>query len=192
MLANFSDAAMLRESTILLLIRAGFCLVTQPLASNLTETTQANDEAEPNENPEFMDHMLILGGLAMSDGDPPEEDGTRARNDVWKTLDGISWNQVLGNNMSWGGRAFHGCVLLRSGYKNQDEQATNDLVVANTTLPRILITGGGYLGTRGNNIVREVEAYTDAWLSQDGADWVRANYEEGSKESDNLYSTEEW
>ena len=40
--------------------------------------------------------------------------------------------------------------------------------------------------------MREVEAYTDAWLSQDGAEWARANYEEGSKECDNLYSTEEW
>lgn len=172
--------------------RAGFCVVTQPLAANLTEGAPKNDEAEPSQNPEFTEHMLILGGLAESDGDPPETEGTRARNDVWKSLDGVSWNQVSDTSMIWGGRAFHGCVLLHSGYEDENERATSDPVGVNNRVPRILITGGGYLGTRGNNVVREVEAYTDAWLSHDGAEWTRANYEEGSKERDNLYSTEEW
>jgi hypothetical protein len=50
------------------------------------------------------------------------------------------------------------------------------------------------MGRRGNNYVRALEAFTDTWISSDidGANWTRINYEEGSKNDDNLYSTNEW
>ena len=49
------------------------------------------------------------------------------------------------------------------------------------------------MGTDGNNEVRSLEAYTDTWLSSDGGShWMKTNYEEGSKDEHNLYSTNEW
>ena len=48
------------------------------------------------------------------------------------------------------------------------------------------------MGKKENNEVRELEAYTDTWWSSDGATWNKVNYEEGSKHTNNLYSTSEW
>ena len=119
--------------------------------------------------------MFILGGYALSEDDPLELNGTRARNDVWKTKDGTLWEKVLtptGDfNMPWEPRAFHSCFSWHD---------------------RIVLSGGGYIGRSGNREVRELEAYTDHWLSYDASDWVRVNYQEGSKNTDNLYSTNEW
>ncbi len=132
-----------------------------------------------------IEFLFIMGGLAISPDDEPDvSDGTRTRNDVWKTTDGMSWEKVLsssGQYMPWGARAFHGCVSLQN-------HAGND------TRPIIVITGGGYMGRRGNNDVRELEAYTDMWVSrdEDASNWVKINYEEGSRYDDNVYSSNEW
>ena len=48
------------------------------------------------------------------------------------------------------------------------------------------------MGTRGNNEVRELEAFTDTWWSDDLRNWTRVNYQEGSIHQDNLFSTSEW
>lgn len=50
------------------------------------------------------------------------------------------------------------------------------------------------MGRHGNREVLALEAYTDTWVSRDVGRgvWVRINYEEGSKNDDNLYSTNEW
>lgn len=185
----------MRSANATVCTRAGFCLVTQPLAIKSTEAVQAGDGVQQGEMLELKEHMLIVGGFAVSGGDPLEEDGTRARNDVLRTSDGLSWEVVVspsGTNMPWGSCVFHGCVLWRRDNETESGQSTDAPAAGNSTVPRLLVTGGGYLGRRGNNEVREVEAYTDTWLSQDGAEWVKTNYEEGSKERDNLYSTEEW
>jgi hypothetical protein len=140
------------------------------------------------------EYMFILGGLAVSDDDSnPITGGTRARNDVWSTTDGISWVRVSptsgGNTMPWGPRAFHGCVAS-SGLT----EMSSDRRIGNSTSPLIIITGGGYMGRHENNEVRALEAYTDTWVSRDvgRADWTRINYEEGSKNDENLFSTNEW
>lgn len=50
------------------------------------------------------------------------------------------------------------------------------------------------MGRRGNNDVRELEAYTDMWVSldSDGTQWSMVNYEEGSRYKDNIFSSNEW
>jgi hypothetical protein len=129
--------------------------------------------------------MFLLGGLALSPEDEPSKtDGTRTRDDVWKTSDGISWDKVMpstGEFMPWAGRAFHSCISMQK-------------TTGNNTSPIIVMTGGGYMGRRGNNDVRELEAYTDMWVSRDtnAASWVRINHEEGSRYADNMYSSNEW
>ena len=195
-LKECSNATVDVAETWTCLSRAGFCVVTQFRRNTLTESSAANST-------ELYENMFILGGLAVSDGDPLQSDGTRARNDVWKTSDGISWERVVpptGKTMPWAGRAFHSCVTWHRledrsrwvGDHSKNMHLTDDQGEGNNTIPRIFITGGGYMGTNGNNDVREVDAYTDSWWSYDGADWVRINYEEGSKYDDNLYSTQEW
>lgn len=139
--------------------RAGFCVVIRKW--------------------ENVEYMFLLGGLAVSeDDDNPLTGGTRARNDIWMTINGVSWDKVIpSSNSSWGPRAFHACATIDT-----------------STAPLIVITGGGYMGRRGNNDVRVLKAYTDTWISKDidGANWIQLNYEEGSKNDDNLYSTNEW
>lgn len=137
--------------------RAGFCVVVRKW--------------------ENVEYMFLLGGLAVSeDDDHPLTGGTRARNDIWRTINGVSWDKVVPSS-SWGPRAFHACATIDT-----------------STGPLIVITGGGYMGRRGNNNVLALEAYTDTWISKDidGTYWTRINYEEGSKSDDNLYSTNEW
>ena len=150
--------------------RAGFCVVTLP--SNSTGEVSST---------------LIIGGMAHSEeGTPESEDGTRARNDVWKSSDGVNWTQVVpstGEEMPWGARAFHACQTLT--WPSLDEDSDQPLT-------RVYITGGGYLGTKGNNVVNSLEAYTDTWHSDDRSEWERINYEEGTLHEDNLYSTNEW
>ena len=155
--------------------RAGFCAVTQV--------------SRPPAMTELAEHMFILGGIALSENDPLESNGTRTRNDVWKTQNGLAWEKVLptsGESMPWGARGFHSCVTWhdledKSRWIGSDDQS-----------PRIFITGGGYFGRNRNNEVRELESYTDTWYSHNASDWVKVNYEEGSIYRNNLYSSNEW
>jgi hypothetical protein len=50
------------------------------------------------------------------------------------------------------------------------------------------------MGRRGNNDVQELEAYTDMWIShdEDASNWVKINYEDGSRYDDNVFSSNEW
>jgi hypothetical protein len=52
------------------------------------------------------------------------------------------------------------------------------------------LAGGGYIGTRGNNVVSKMIALMDMWWSADGHAWRKVNYEEGS--GANAYSSMEW
>ena len=55
--------------------------------------------------------------------------------------------------------------------------------------PRIWVAGGGYMGVKGNNNVKTMEAYVDLWWSRDGVEWTPVSYTEGKERS--LYSTSE-
>ena len=144
-----------------------------------------------------IEKLFVIGGMAEGD------DGIRTRNDVWESVDGLNWDQVHppndGASMPWRGRAFHTCTTWnslndRSRYVSDDSlmHQNKDDTFANHTTPRIFITGGGYMGTKGNNEVRSLEAFTDTWFSSDGSSWNRVNYEEGSMAQRNIYSTNEW
>ncbi len=159
--------------------RAGSCAVTHTFndteAASLANVT---DDMMNNTAHTSTEALFILGGLAgYGEGeDNPDKVPIRARNDIWKTSDGESWTRVLPRTDNavhhWAGRAFHGCTSWAK---------------------KIHVLGGGYMGTDGNNEVRSLEAYTDTWWSSDGGShWMKTNYEEGSKEEHNLYSTNEW
>lgn len=165
--------------------RAGLCAVSQHRNIN---TTSGMSKIEK---------LFVIGGMAEG------EDGVRTKNDVWQTVDGLNWDQVHPPNneasMPWRGRAFHACTTWNS--LNDRTRRVNDdslmhrnkeNMLSNHTAPRIFITGGGYMGTKGNNEVRSLETFPDTWVSSDGSSWNRVNYEEGSTLEKNVYSTNEW
>ena len=176
--------------------RAGHCVLTQ-----LSQETQAENDNENATETLYKESMFVIGGLALAE-EGSGDGGTRARNDVWKTEDGVSWEQVVTSSnsttMPFEPRVFHSCVTWHSledksrwvGVDSKDVPSSDD--EGRYTQPRMFITGGGYLGRKGNRNNDVLEAYTDTWWSHDGADWVRVDYEEGSKHKDNLYSTNEW
>lgn len=153
--------------------RAGSCLVTQ-----------VSRELAVDNSTLYTEHMFLLGGLAID-----YKDETRTRNDVWKTQNGTTWELV--GDMPWGSRAFHACTSW--SHLDDDSRWIGDSDEEEEYQPpRIFLTGGGYMGTRGNNEVRELEAFTDTWWSEDLRNWTRVNYQEGSIHQDNLFSTSEW
>ncbi|KAL3797894.1 hypothetical protein ACHAWO_009767 [Cyclotella atomus] len=164
--------------------RAGMCAVSQQRNVNATDGVAQ------------VEYLYVIGGFAQTN------DGIHTENDVWK-WDGSTWKEIQPANnatsMPWRGRAFHGCATWNS-LTNRARWVADDssmhLNIGNlsddSTAPRIFITGGGYMGTKGNNEVRSFEAYSDTWWSSDGSTWYRVNYEEGSRYKDNIYSTNEW
>lgn len=167
--------------------RAGHCAVSRHRNVNTTNGLTR------------IEHMFVIGGFAQSQSN----DGIRSHNDVWKTSDGSTWEQVQPANnetsMPWRGRAFHGCATWSSltdsaRYVTDDSlmHLSSEYYLSAHTTPRIFVTGGGYMGTKGNNEVRSLEAHTDTWWSFDGSKWNMVNYEEGSRHKDNIYSTNEW
>ena len=163
--------------------RAGMCAMSQLRNVNTTDVRQ-------------LERLFIIGGFAE------DYDGFRTQNDVWMTQDGIKWEQVHPPNnqtsMPWRGRAFHSCTTWSSLSDNSRWVADDSLMHAQKdffthhSAPRMFLTGGGYMGTKGNHEVKTLEAHTDTWWSSDGAKWNRVNYEEGSRDTGNIYSTNEW
>ena len=164
--------------------RAGACAI----AHSIVNVEDNNEESSSDQTQDVVsanttEALFVLGGLAGFGEDNPDYEGIRTRNDVWKTLDGESWERVTtDNNMTvhWGARAFHGCTTWRSNYNDP------------TSKSKMIIAGGGYMGTKGNREVRSLETYTDTWWSYNGTTWMKINHDEGSKHKDNLYSTNEW
>ncbi|KAL7473466.1 hypothetical protein ACHAXS_013911 [Conticribra weissflogii] len=182
--------------------RAGHCAVSQLKRNDYTNPPNPNAT-----EPSYTEYMYIIGGFAGFQKDHPRHsDGARTRNDVWITSDGITWDRVLPppgkKTMPWIGRAFHGCVTWHSPMDRSRWVASDSMLHlddgedwrknGNDTHPRIFITGGGYMGRKGNNEVRSLETYMDTWWSSDGSEWTRVNYEEGWRHKSNLYSTNEW
>ena len=166
--------------------RAGSCATTQLRNELMNATTSTYS---------LNDYMYLIGGLAGFTKGHSRFDNTRTRNDVWITSDGSHWKRIKPpkgrTTMPWVGRAWHGCNTwhhpndrsIGVGHKSVHEDGL-------VSYPRIYIAGGGYMGTKGNNVVRRLEGYVDVWWSHDGSNWYRTNYMEGSKS--NLYSTSDW
>ena len=76
--------------------------------------------------------LFILGGLAGYGEDHPDYEGIRTRNDIWRTIDGESWERVTTDTtVHWAGRAFHGCTSWRSNNNDPTSQS------------KIILAGGG-------------------------------------------------
>ncbi|CAM9406465.1 unnamed protein product [Chrysoparadoxa australica] len=148
--------------------RAGHSLVLQPVNNTL----------------------FMMGGFAGWRGDSSSYDGERCRNDIWSSQDGSSWSLVT-EDAPWEARAWH-TVATWSALDNPladiappDEGHEGDLPA-----PRMWLGGGGYMGTKGNNIVRRMIGFVDMWWSTNGLDWHQVNHQEGFGGS--LYSNMEW
>ena len=166
------------------------CLVVHKALSphiqnnNDGDNVTQNDTKDSNSSEQkeaYVDVLTMIGGFAGWPRDDDRWDGDRTRNDVWMTMDGKQWEQVHppDASMPFDGRAWHSCNVV--SWHGDDETKQKE---------RIVIVGGGYFGTNGNNDVRNVEGHVDMWISQNGSHWNRIDYEEGK--NDNWYSTNEW
>ncbi len=140
--------------------------------------------------------MYLIGGFAGWPREDQRWNGHRTRNDVWVSEDGKTWDRVLPSHgqktMPFTGRGWHACATW---HNSKDKTRGLGLISTDEDKidhrgPKIFLSGGGYMGTKGNSVVDTLEGYVDMWWSYDGSYWVRVNYEEGEKES--LYSTNEW
>jgi len=141
------------------------------------------------------EYIYVIGGFA---GWPLEDErwnGDRTRNDVWRSADGRKWELIMPpagqTTMPFVGRAWHACHTWHDP-SDKSRGVRRPLVndEANEMPAKILLSGGGYLGSKGNHAVYTLEGYVDMYWSYDGSTWHRINYEEGKEES--LYSTNEW
>jgi|AntRauTorckE5430_2_1112549.scaffolds.fasta_scaffold08434_3 hypothetical protein len=167
------------------------CAITQ--VRNVVVKTKNNETLTKKQ-----EYMYIIGGFAGWPRDDVRWNGERTRNDVWRSLDGKNWELVMPpdgqNTMPFVGRGWHACTTwddpmdTSQGVRKELGQTFND---ANDDLPaKIFLSGGGYIGSKGNNEVHTLEGYMDLYWSYNGSQWYRVNYEEGSAGS--LYSTNEW
>ena len=150
---------------------------------------------------EQREYMYMIGGYAAWPRDDPKWDQERTRNDVWITSDGIDWQRIQPPNgtttMPFVGRGWHSCITWhdpQEKFRKVGELPTGNVNLTDDNLkktwPRLYLMGGGYTGTKGNNVVTTLEGYLDSWWSHDGSEWTQINYQEGYKESQ--YSTNEW
>jgi hypothetical protein len=170
--------------------RMGLCAVTQfqPAIQHRDEQMQGNGVDHEGQK----EYLYILGGFGGYPRNDNRFDGERARNDVWVTSNGIDWKRVMPpkglTTMPWVGRAFHSCITWNR-FDAMKEVLAHDLH-NEKPLSRIYMMGGGYFGTKGNNVVSSLEAYLDTWWTVDGSSWNRIDYMEGSGSA--LYSSSEW
>lgn len=147
------------------------------------------------------EYMYIIGGYAGWPRDDERWNGERTRNDVWKSLDGKNWKLVMPpkgqNTMPFVGRGWHACTTwhdpndrssgVRKPFKSS---STKDNAIKIESRSKIFISGGAYMGSKGNSEVYTLEGYVDMFWSYDASKWYKLNYEEGHGKS--LYSTNEW
>jgi hypothetical protein len=142
------------------------------------------------------EYMYLIGGFAGWPREDERWNGDRTRNDVWRSADGKKWNIIMPaagkNTMPFVGRAWHACTVWHDpndrakGIRRPLANDKDDGMPA-----KLILSGGGYLGTKGNHEVYKLEGYVDMYWSYDGSDWKKINYQEG-KDVESLYSTNEW
>lgn len=159
--------------------------------------THSIEEDRPIENStevvsERKEYIYLIGGFAGWPKSDKRWDGERTRNDVWRSLDGKNWERMMPpkgkNTMAFVGRGWHACTSWhKTGEKHIHIQPSSG---SSTQPARMFLSGGGYIGSKGNNVVNNMEGYTDLFWSVDGSEWFRVNHEEGKVQ--NLYSTNEF
>lgn len=168
--------------------RCAMCIISQTRREDLT--IESNETVSIDTT-----HFFLIGGFAQWPRDDPRWNGGRTRNDVWTSTDGKNWTLVLPpsgqRTMPFVGRGWHSCITMHEeGSPSRGiRQAPHD-PSSNHLPPKMIIAGGAYTGEKGNNVVYNLEGYTDMYWSYDGSHWTKVNYEEGKRES--LWSSNEW
>jgi hypothetical protein len=126
--------------------------------------------------------LLLIGGFGGWAVGHPWHDEFRSRSDVWRSLDeGVSW-QLLASTAPWPARAWHTALAWLP---------IADMLKGEV-LPRIVVSGGGFLGQNGTMEITKVKGRVDDWWTRDGVVWYQPTHDEGSFIKNNLYSTAEW
>lgn len=168
--------------------RCAMCIISQMRKESITTDSNETTVIEKN-------HLFLIGGYASWPREDPRWNGSRTRNDVWTSVDGISWSLVLPppgkTTMPFVGRGWHSCITMHdeNDLTRGVRQASHDST-SNDSPAKIIIAGGAYTGQKNNNIVYDLEGYTDMFWSTDGSSWTKVNYEEETKGS--LWSSNEW
>jgi hypothetical protein len=168
--------------------RCAMCIISQIRKESIM--TDSNETTVMEKN-----RLYLIGGYASWPREDPRWNGARTRNDVWTSIDGKSWSLVLPpegkTTMPFVGRGWHSCITLHDEHDltRGIRQAPHD--TSSNELPaKMIIAGGAYTGEKNNNVVYDLEGYTDMFWSIDGSSWTKINYEEGMDES--LWSSNEW
>ena len=140
------------------------------------------------------ERLYLMAGFAGWRKDDSRYDGERARNDVWYTTDGTNWTCAT-KHAAFSARAWFGLTTwhkVNDTLRDVSAAAINEEERIGVPYnPRMWIAGGGYMGTKGNNVVKEMEAYIDVWWSRDGEHWYPVSYTEGETSKGSLYSASE-
>lgn len=109
----------------------------------------------------------------------PKFDGLRSRGDVWTTQDGKNWT-LISELTEFGENAWMGLSVW---------EPNDDL----STIPRLWMVGGGFIGDYGNKRVAKMIASTSVYWSRNAKDWTQVNFVSGGgKSSLARYSSSEW
>lgn len=132
---------------------------------------------------ESLQRLFLVGGFGgWPCGDDQssstcEYPGARSRNDVWVTVDGVTWDRVV-EAAPWEARAWHSLVAWTDLLDPYRDVALS----AGDSAPRLWLAGGGYVGEHENNVVRFVDAYYDLWWTRDGSEWTRVSMANGASQ----------
>ncbi|KAJ8605552.1 hypothetical protein CTAYLR_000123 [Chrysophaeum taylorii] len=141
--------------------------------------------ARDNATGDAVETVYLAGGFASwpcDDDDsschPLYDGGARCRNDVWKSTDGGTNWTLVARSAPWAARAWHSFVT----WSDLTDPYRDIALAADGLAPRVWLAGGGYVGTRDNNVVRYVDAYYDLWWTRDGETWTRVSMDQGAGE----------
>lgn len=127
----------------------------------------------------YESRIVFAGGYGGWLEDDARFDGLRSQADVWATEDGRNWTMITAS-ANFGGLAWFGMAVW-------DVQQTS------SSIPRMWIVGGGYIGDFGNKRVSSIVASVAVYWSSTGKDWTMVNFKLGGGISDlKLYSSSEW
>lgn len=141
------------------------------------------------------ERMVLVGGYGgfLDEGaNKAKYDGFSCRADSWETYDGRTWRLLRAVN-SFSPRAWAAMVT----YRGEDRRVwiQSGITAEKPAVPRIYLFGGGYVGfsTTSQKRINSVDAYSDAYWTEDGIKWQQMNYEEGGGSTFNdFYSSELW
>lgn len=139
------------------------------------------------------ERIVLVGGYGgfLEDGpDKVKYDGFSCRSDSWTTINGFNWTLLNAKN-SFPARAWAAMIT----YRGEDPRLWIKGHIDLPRVPRIYIFGGGFVGfsTTSKKRVNTMDAYSDAYWSEDGITWQQMNYQEGGGSAFiEFYSSELW